>query len=402
MIGRLLAVYLCRTFAPVLVFLSAMAAEGALPGLGSVTGVVVKNNDHRVELSVGADKVIVQVCTPQIVRVDYRRAGQSDPDTPVIDPSCTWPGDANARVTQNESAIVLRTSQLTLRIDRTPCRFSLFDSADRHLLWEQASGGVFVDAANAAKGGLRFYHPGGQNFYGVKAYDRNAGSQGLLRNGDNAPNQTCRLDAGTQGAAAAPFVWTTAGYGLLVDTDDGYLVVDDSRLEFYYGSPPAGTSGRRYEKQNSVQFYLLVGNPKALLAAASQITGRAPMFPRWAMGFTNSQWDLNEQQLSSIVEAYRAKDIPLDNFTLDFDWKAWGNVPGGNDFGEFRWNTQDGRFPSAKIEPPAVVSALKSRMDAQGVKLTGIMKPRILRNTEAGQNAINTAQAKEADERGYW
>ena len=373
---------------------------GAPAGLGGVTQ--VKSGSNSVEIHVGTGTLTIQACTPQIVRVDYRLGGKTDPDTPVIDPDNVWNEDPQATVTQDDNGIVVKTSRLSLRIDKTPCRLSLYDAAGNQLLWEQAAGGVFVAPTDEGKGGLRFYHRAGQNFYGIKAYDKDTGGQGLLRNGDNTPNRTYRVDAATQGAAAAPFVWTTAGYGMLVNSNDGYMVVDDSRLEFYYGSPPQGTSGRRYEKPNSIQFYLFVGEPRTLLAAASRITGRAPMFPRWAMGFTNSQWGIDEQELTAIVDGYRAKDIPLDNFTLDFDWKAWGDVPGGDDFGEFRWNTQASRFPSARVVAPATISALKSRMDAQGVKLTGIMKPRILRNTQKGLVAINTAQGKQADAQGYW
>jgi len=37
------------------------------------------------------------------------------------------------------------------------------------------------------------------------------------------------------------------------------------------------------------------------------------------MGFTNSQWGIDQQELLQLVDTYRARHIPLDNFTLDFD-----------------------------------------------------------------------------------
>ncbi|MBU6200056.1 MAG: DUF5110 domain-containing protein, partial [Xanthomonadaceae bacterium] len=98
-------------------------------------------------------------------------------------------------------------------------------------------------------------------------------------------------------------------------------------------------------------------------------------FPKWAMGFTNSQWGIDEKELLDIVRTYRAKHIPLDNFTLDFDWKAWGQ----GDYGEFRWNPQ--KFPDGPS------GKLARMLAADGVHITGIMKPRLLLGTAEGDYA---------------
>ncbi len=69
----------------------------------------------------------------------------------------------------------------------------------------------------------------------------------------------------------------------------------------------------------------------------------------------NGQWDIlilngdgQEQvqlnlKLKEVIGTYRSKNIPIDNFCFDFDWKYWG-VP-EMDNGEFTWNGDN--FPSA-------------------------------------------------------
>jgi alpha-glucosidase (family GH31 glycosyl hydrolase) len=376
-------------------------AVADFPALGDVTGAT--GNGNTLTVSIGADRLVVQVCTPRVVRVDYLRGGQNDSPTPMIDPQRRWPGDPAVRIDAGGDPIVVMTARMRVEIRRKPCRLTMTDTTASYLLKEQNSGGAFVeDPASPTNihGGLRFNHPTGHNFYGIRAYGiddatRISGAFNLLRNGKDVNNSTYQATASTQGGAGAPFVWTTAGYGLLVDSDNGYVVVDDSKLEFYYGTPSTDTNPRRYARDHSLQYYLIVGSPKEILESAAQVTGQAPLFPRWATGFTNSQWGINQATLYKVIDLYRAKDIPIDNFTFDFDWKAWGE----DDFGEFRWNPTN--FPDAVL-PGHSGSLLRDKMDDQGVKLTGIMKPRLIRCTTPDQHTPQTAQAKEADSRGFW
>lgn len=383
--------------AVVLAVLGMARAAGAAPaGLGDVTA--VKIGSGVATLSIGEDVEVVRVCAPTIVRVDYRRGGQGDPDTPMIDPASASMLDATATISNKGDAIDIRTRRMHLVIHKSPCRLSLLDDQGKALLAEQPAAGVFVDSA-AQDGGVLMNHPAGQNFYGVHAYGlaemKNPAAHTLLRNGDAVAGRGYEANASYQGGAGGPLIWTTSGYGLLVDSDNGFFVVDPGRLEFRYGHPDTNNNGRRYSKKNSVSYFLFVGEPKELIGAAVRVTGPAPMFPKWAVGFTNSQWGMTEPELLDVLDTYRAKDIPIDNFTLDFDWKAWGD----DDFGEFRWNKDN--FPSALL-PPHSAESLRSKLEALHVKLTGIMKPRIVRCAIPGKEQPLTIQAAQADEMNLW
>lgn len=65
------------------------------------------------------------------------------------------------------------------------------------------------------------------------------------------------------------------------------------------------------------------------------------MMPKWSLGFSNFEWGINENELNQMVDTYRAKNIPIDGYAFDYDWKDYGE----DNYGEFRWNTDN--FPSA-------------------------------------------------------
>ena len=246
---------------------------------------------------------------------------------------------------------------------------------DIRMDWQAASGRLAIgdarvssllsiDLAAFARGEVTLDHGADDVFYGIRSYtafDTAAG--GMLRQGKEVAT------AGTQGFAGAPFVWSTAGYGILADAEGA---------TFQLGSGPIGISGRAGPIRT---LYLIVGKPATLFAALADLSGHSPLFPKWAMGFTNSQWGIDQKELLGIVATYRAKQIPIDNMTIDFDWKAWGE----DNYGEFRWN--ETTFPDGPT------GALKQQLDAMGLRLTGIMKPRI---------HLDTVEGRYATEHGFW
>ena len=48
-------------------------------------------------------------------------------------------------------------------------------------------------------------------------------------------------------------------------------------------------------------YYLIAGTPAEILSAVSAVSGPAPMFPKSALGFANSQWVIDETELKSIL-----------------------------------------------------------------------------------------------------
>jgi alpha-glucosidase (family GH31 glycosyl hydrolase) len=308
------------------------------------------------DVPLGADTLRVELTAPNTLHVQYRRAGQAPAPTIVIDPAAAAAHRPAAEVAEDDTAMRLHCAQLEAVWDKQEGDLRIGLPGQPPLLRQFAPGSL-------AHGRLSLIHAKGEPMYGIGGFDAvEPATAGLLRDGYRT------VTAGEQGHAGAPFVWTTAGYGVLVDGVGGQIALGDTRID-----------ARMFD--GGLDYYVFVGDPHAIFGALAQVSGRSPLFPKWAMGFTNSQWGIDQKELLDIVHGYRERHIPLDNFTLDFDWKAWGE----DHYGEFRWNEQ--KFPDGDS------GRLKSLLDTQGVHLTGIMKPRI---------HLHTVEGREASGHGYW
>ena len=305
----------------------------------------------RMELALPQGKLELRLLAPGLVQL--RADGTREPATPVIDAEANFEPVEVKREQQGDEQ-VMRSARLTLRWDTRRHQLRM-ESPDGRLL-------LSTNLAQAFDGRWSLQHARGEPQYGIGglgAFDAAAG--GLLRSGRQVAT------AGAQGHAGAPFVWSTAGYGVLADAEPAQFDLSAGGIAIQAATPVR-------------TIYLLAGKPAELFAQVSQLSGASPMFPKWAMGFTNSQWGIDQKEAQALVEAYRARHIPIDNFTFDFDWKAWGE-----DMGEFRWNTD--KFPDGPD------GRLKQWMDARGMHMTGIMKPRL---------HVDTVEGREATARGYW
>ncbi|MFD0670714.1 TIM-barrel domain-containing protein [Cohnella sp. GCM10027633] len=346
--------------------------------LGNVTGVSVSGDALTLTIDNGAepndDILEILVADANILKVNYRPNGvASSASTPIIDPNKTWSA-VGATINTAGNPIVITTAKMKIEIAKTPTRLTVKKPDNTTLLWEPSGGGVFYD-------GVRFEHSTSHNIYGIRGYNAFEDQGDLLRN-----DSSHAAHAGEQGDAGGPFLWSTAGYGVLVDSDGGYPYTNDTsgKLEFYYGGTP--TEGRRYSKTN-VEYYLMLGNPYEIMDAYGEISGKTPMLPDWSLGFSNFEWGIDQTELENTVETYRAKNIPIDGFALDYDWKKYGE----DNYGEFAWDTSN--FPDAAS------TTLKTDMANEGIKLIGITKPRVV-TLDFGSN--RTDQYYDAQAGGYW
>ncbi len=69
-----------------------------------------------------------------------------------------------------------------------------------------------------------------------------------------------------------------------------------------------------------LRYYVAVGPPPALLKRLTQLTGRAPLPPRWALGYHQSQWGYRtEAEMRCIFDGFRRHALPLSGLFLDAD-----------------------------------------------------------------------------------
>lgn len=287
-----------------------------------------------------------------VVRVHFLPGGKATPRTLVMARDAPTAASSTVSVSRRGHETVLRSDEARLVFDEGAQTLELFERGVRKPLLVESH----LAAMSRGTVALRFAN--GSDLYGIDGFNiLQHPKAGLLRRGIQVAK------AGEQGDAGAPFVWSTAGFAVLVDSKG-------ARFDLH----TAGLTVTRLSRPDP-DFYLIAGAPKAIFAAVADLSGHAPLFPKWSLGFINSQWGIDEARLLHIVRGYRSRHIPLDAFSLDFDWKAWGE----DQYGEFRWNPH--KFPDGSS------GKLGGELAGLGVHLIGIMKPRIHVETEQGRYA---------------
>ena len=284
----------------------------------------------KVELNCGADVVDIAFPRENIVELDFKPGGQSGPHSPVL-------AGLKGNVIPIEAAgangtTVLTTAGMSLEI--TPEHLDIKISDPK--------GKLLCDLPAISSGG------------GIVKHD----PASLLGNvGD--------VWAGFQGINGGPFVWTTIGFGLLWDSDGGAVMTGDARGPNDSQIDITRNPGTNYPRPD-FDLYVMVGPPRAILEGYADLSGHAPMFPKWNMGFMVTNWGIDEKEQLQNVDLFRSKKIPFDTYIIDYDSFNYGQ----GDLGDFEWNTTnfpDG--PSGKL--------CKDLLASKGVKMVAIRKPRL-------------------------
>ncbi|MHB8681051.1 MAG: glycoside hydrolase family 31 protein [Acidimicrobiales bacterium] len=107
--------------------------------------------------------------------------------------------------------------------------------------------------------------------------------------------------------------------------------------------------------------YLIVGDDvRTLLERYGALTGRAPVPPRWALGYHQSRWGYKcDAHVDEVVGGYAAMDVPLSAIHLDIDYMQGYRV----------FTIDRSRFPD--------LGALARRAEARGVRLVTIVDPAV-------------------------
>jgi alpha-glucosidase len=313
-------------------------------------------DEHGIVLARGKDRITLKFLAPDTLQIHGMPDGINTPASIVMDPHATHEAFSNVHVGTQADAVTLSTESMVVTWDPHAGLLKIADGQGHALLQ--------TDPASLMDGQIDLQHDASDTLYGIGGYDAfEPAKDGVVRSGVNIAK------AGEQGYPGAPFVWSTRGYGVLVDTIGAKFDLDGGNIKISGVSHP------------DISYDVIAAPPPQIFKALSVLSGAPPLFPKWAMGFTNSQWGIDQNELLTIVHGYRARHVPIDNFTFDFDWKAWGD---DND-GEFRWN--------AKKFPDGPSGELKKTMDQLGMHMTGIMKPRI---------HVDTVEGRYAQAHGYW
>jgi alpha-D-xyloside xylohydrolase len=91
-----------------------------------------------------------------------------------------------------------------------------------------------------------------------------------------------------------------------------------------------GSLSLESEIGNQIDYYFVYGNNMdGVISGYRKLTGKAPIMPKWALGFWQSRERYKSQnELLDVLKEYRKRGIPIDNIVLDWSYwpvDAWGS-----------------------------------------------------------------------------
>jgi alpha-D-xyloside xylohydrolase len=135
--------------------------------------------------------------------------------------------------------------------------------------------------------------------------------------------------------AVNPVLVSTGGFGILWD-NCSHTVFSDTEEGSYLWSESAG--GLDY-------FFIYGPEPDEVVSGYRFLTGKAPLFPKWAYGYIQSRERYKTQdEILSTVKEYRRRKIPLDVIVLD--WQYWK----GDQWGQKSFNPEQFPDPGKMME----------------------------------------------------
>lgn len=148
--------------------------------------------------------------------------------------------------------------------------------------------------------------------------------------------------------------------GLHVDDGRAYGVLIDHTglVEMDMGKSNAAEASITVQGDSLIVYFFVGPTPADVLRQYTELTGRMPLPPNWALGYHQSRWSYaSEQQVRQLAIRLRERHHPCDAIWLDIDYM--------NNFQNFTWNPETFPAPRPMIDD----------LHAQGFHLVTIIDP---------------------------
>jgi alpha-glucosidase len=257
----------------------------------------------------GAATLRVTALTDLILRVQVARDGRFGEDASWAVPAAT----RAQHIAVTPAANGFATAALNVRIDPASLRLTVTDRTGKTIVADDTTP-LKLDGAGFT---LRKAMPVGEHYYGLGdktgPYDRRGASY--------VDWNTDAYGFGTSTDPiykSIPFTLSVGGaggaYGLFLDNswrawfDFGHR--DDNVLAF--GSP-----------DGPIDYYIIAGpSPAEVVRRYTDLTGKAPLAPRWALGFQQSRYSyMSDAEVRTVAGRLRSEHIPADVIWLDIDYQ---------------------------------------------------------------------------------
>jgi alpha-D-xyloside xylohydrolase len=295
--------------------------------LYSCTTLMVKDYkvlDNGVLFSLSKGKMKVEVCSDNIIHVVVSPTDTFSTRKSLV---VTKPLQEKVHFTCNatDTAIIVKTSQLTVSINKHSGALTYFDQEGKVVLKETGNQGRVLKNTKVL----------GESTWNIEQkfdWFNDEGLYGLGQHQDGLMNYRGHhvVLAQDNTIDVVPVLVSTRGYGIFWDN---YSLTEfrDKPLSNVKTTAGSTRSGSLWsEVADKIDYYFMYG-PELdnVISSYRNLTGAAPLFGKWAYGFWQCKEHYNSQkEILDVVKEFRNRQVPLDNIVQD--WYYWNPDPWGS------------------------------------------------------------------------
>lgn len=332
---------------------------GRYESLGA--GNVVDHDERTLRLESSSTTVEITALAPDLFRVGMFPEERTPQYSSEAIAKEEWETIEGIGMRQTDGAITLSTGPFTARAALDPLRVSFTDPSGREFAADDARLGMGPVTASKKRepsppeNPVRLYKRRGRGERYFGCGERTSGlektdSHQVFWNVDPPAGHTASFN---NLYTSIPFTFSLTdgkAHGIFFD-NTRRLEIDLAKADPYLAS--YGAEG------GDLIYYVFCGpTPQEVLYRYTELTGRTPMPPLWALGNQQSRWGYETAgEVEKLARKFREREIPCDVIHLDIDYMDGYKV--------FTWHP--GRFP----DPAKLLSNLKE----QGFRAVTILDP---------------------------
>jgi len=324
-------------------------------------------------------KVRLDLCAEDIFRLRMAASGEiPDKKTPMVIRE-DW-GEVKFEFLDQPDFVSINTEQLSIMVNKNPWELSVHDKAGRIVCRENVSNvnvrGEFegYPLGFSIKGDLgevkvfetlclfsdEHFYGFGEKFSDLDKRGQRVTSWTVDALGNSTPRSYKNV----------PFFMSTKGYGIFIN----------SSYEIVYQMGSHSYISYSFQIDDSLMDYYFIYGPsfKKILKRYTDITGRAPVPPKWSFGLWMSKFGYrNREEVEKVCRELRERDIPCDVIHIDPYWMKKGH------WCDFEWDEK--AFPKPE--------EMTANLGKNGFKVSLWENPYVPKGTK---------MFKEGEKRGYF
>lgn len=289
---------------------NAMAANRVVSYVTQSDGVLFTMTTGRMKL---------RICKDDIIRVMYTPTTSFSSKASFM-VNNSFPTIPAFNVSETSSTVIVITVKLKVEVNKNTGAVKFYDSSNKVLCQERSDRGRIVtpvtyDGDNGYCLTQVFTTTSSEALYGLGGYVNG----GINRKGEKLTLKqiNATLTQTNVMSMAIPYLISTKGYGILWDNNSPTIYDGTINQNISFTS----------DIGDQIDYYFVYGPEfDTLIAHYREITGKAPLFPKWAYGFFQSKERyVSQSDILSTAQTFRDKQIPIDCIVQDWEyWSGFG------------------------------------------------------------------------------